>query len=65
MIGQLITGVPGASGMFLGSAVTYSNASKTGILGVSRGTIAAHGAVSAETAAEMAEGARRVFSSDI
>lgn len=51
--------------MFLGSAVVYSNAAKVGILGVPEETIGRHGAVSQETAAAMADGARKVFGSDI
>lgn len=50
---------PGASAFFLEGAVTYSNAAKTARLDVKIETLAAHGAVSAETAREMAEGAAR------
>jgi PncC family amidohydrolase len=57
--------VPGSSDYFLGSAVTYAYSAKENILGVSHATLLAHGAVSAETAAEMAQGARRVFGADI
>jgi nicotinamide-nucleotide amidase len=59
-----ITDVPGASAVFLGGAVTYSNALKQGLLGVHAETLAAHGAVSEATAREMAEGARRRFDAD-
>jgi PncC family amidohydrolase len=65
LIGNLITDVPGSSNYFLGSAVTYANSAKENILGVRRATILAHGAVSAETAAEMAAGARGIFGADI
>ncbi len=65
LIGNLITDVPGSSDYFLGSAVTYAYSAKEGILGVQHETLLAHGAVSAETAAEMARGARRVFGADI
>ncbi len=51
--------------MFLGSAVTYSNGSKVSVLGVPEQTLAEHGAVSCETALAMAEGARKVFGSDV
>ena len=65
LISQLITSRPGASEFYLGCAVTYSNQAKERILGVSHDTLMEHGAVSEETAKEMAAGARRVFGSDI
>ena len=64
-ISQLVTSRPGASEYFLGCAVTYSNEAKEKILGVSHDTLMKYGAVSEETAKEMAAGARRVFGSDI
>lgn len=63
-ISHLLTQHPGASKVFLGGGVTYSNALKNSILGVNNETIAAFGAVSGETAKEMAEGALRSFKSD-
>ncbi|MBQ3735588.1 MAG: nicotinamide-nucleotide amidohydrolase family protein [Candidatus Methanomethylophilaceae archaeon] len=65
LISQLITSRPGASEFYLGCAVTYSNQAKEQILGVSHETLMENGAVSEETAKEMAAGARRVFGSDI
>jgi nicotinamide-nucleotide amidase len=65
LVGAGITGVPGSSSVFLGSAVCYSNGAKTSILGVGRALLEAHGAVSGECAAEMARGARRIFGSDL
>ena len=65
MISSSITDVPGASAMFMGSAVTYSNDSKENILKVSHDTLLAHGAVSRETAEEMAKGSLSVYGSDI
>jgi PncC family amidohydrolase len=65
LIGHLVTDVPGSSGYFLGSAVCYAYGAKENILGVQHETLLAHGAVSAETAAEMAQGARRLFGADI
>jgi PncC family amidohydrolase len=53
--------VPGASAVFLGSAVTYSDESKTALLAVEPGLLARFGAVSEEVARAMAEGARAVF----
>ena len=64
LIGSLITDVAGSSDYFLGSAVTYANSAKQNLLGVRPETLLAHGAVSAETAAEMAQGARRLFGAD-
>jgi nicotinamide-nucleotide amidase len=51
--------VPGSSAYFLLGVITYSNEAKERQLGVRASTLAEHGAVSAETAAEMAEGVRR------
>ena len=59
LIAHLLTAIPGISAYFLGGAVTYSNASKTELLGVPSERIAANGAVSPEVAAAMAEGVRR------
>ena len=56
-IAQAITSVPGSSAWFERGFVTYSNASKTQMLGVHNQTLAEHGAVSAATAREMAAGA--------
>ncbi|MCL2143534.1 MAG: nicotinamide-nucleotide amidohydrolase family protein, partial [Methanomassiliicoccaceae archaeon] len=50
---------------FMGSAVTYSNDSKNRILNVSRATLEKFGAVSAETAKEMALSAKMTFGTDI
>ena len=54
-----ITNVPGASGVFQESYVTYANEIKEKILCVKHETLENHGAVSSETAYEMAEGLRR------
>jgi nicotinamide-nucleotide amidase len=56
MVAAALTGVPGSSDMFDCGFVTYSNAAKTRLLGVDAGLIAAHGAVSVQTARAMAEG---------
>ena len=63
-IASLITSVPGSSGWFRGSVVAYDNSIKTGVLGVSKDTLSLCGAVSAETAGEMARGARRLMGTD-
>lgn len=62
---SMLTDVPGSSRYFLGSIVSYANAAKEGFLGVRSETLAAHGAVSAEAAREMALGARERFGSDL
>ena len=65
LIAKRLTDVAGASDVFLGGCVTYTNAIKQALLGVSPDTLAAHGAVSAETATEMARGARERLGADI
>ncbi|MFR7707854.1 MAG: nicotinamide-nucleotide amidohydrolase family protein [Alistipes inops] len=54
----------GASDYYLGGVVSYSNDVKVGILGVSPDTLRLHGAVSEQTACEMAEGVRRLCGAD-
>jgi len=56
-IAQTITDIPGSSAWFDRGFVTYSNAAKMQMLGVSPQTLEHYGAVSAETAAQMATGA--------
>ncbi len=65
LIAKRLTDVSGASEVFFGGCVTYTNEIKERLLGVSHETLAAHGAVSAETAAEMARGARLRLGTDI
>jgi nicotinamide-nucleotide amidase len=60
-----ITSVPGSSQYYLGGWVAYANEAKERFLGVRRRTLETHGAVSAETAGEMARGARRAMGADI
>ncbi|MCF0052033.1 competence/damage-inducible protein A [Dyadobacter sp. LJ53] len=60
-VANQITNVPGASRYFEGSVVSYSNEVKMNVLGVSPQTLEAYGAVSEQTAREMAEGARKVL----
>jgi nicotinamide-nucleotide amidase len=57
LLSWAITEAPGSSDIFDRGFVTYSNAAKVEMLGVSEATLAAHGAVSEEVAREMAEGA--------
>lgn len=63
-LSMLITAVPGASDVFLGSFVTYSNEMKIRGLGVSRSIIRKHGAVSEECASAMAVGAMKKTGAD-
>jgi nicotinamide-nucleotide amidase len=60
-----LTDVAGSSDYFLGSAVTYANTAKADLVSVSAATLERFGAVSEETAREMALGARRRFGSSI
>jgi nicotinamide-nucleotide amidase len=65
LVAHRITNVSGSSAYYLGGFVTYSNASKEAFLGVRHKTLMAHGAVSEETAREMARGARLSSGADI
>jgi len=56
---QVMTAIPGSSGWFERGFVTYSNAAKRELLGVRKTTLKKHGAVSVQTAREMARGALR------
>jgi nicotinamide-nucleotide amidase len=58
MIASMLADIPGASAALLEGAVVYSNEAKVRACGVKRETLAAHGAVSAQTAGELAEGIR-------
>ena len=64
-VGARITSVPGASEVFIGSAVVYRNDAKRAVLGVSAETLEGPGPVSEVCAREMASGARRVFGADL
>lgn len=65
LAGERVTSVPGSSGYFLGGVIAYSNKAKQELLGVSLETLTAFGAVSRETALEMALGAKKAFGSDV
>jgi nicotinamide-nucleotide amidase len=64
LIGHRLTNVPGSSEYYLGGVIAYANEVKERLLGVRRETLAAHGAVSRETALEMARGIRRALAVD-
>jgi nicotinamide-nucleotide amidase len=65
LVGHMLTREPGASDFLLVDAVTYANSAKTRLLGVDEDVLRGHGAVSAEVAAAMAEGVRRVSTADV
>jgi nicotinamide-nucleotide amidase len=65
LVAARLTSVPGSSDVFAGSVVAYANAVKEAELGVARATLAQHGAVSAETAAEMTAGVRARLGVDV
>ncbi len=64
-IADKITNVSGSSDYFKGSVVAYSNEAKTNVVGVKKGTIENYGAVSSQTAMEMAQGGRELLDVDI
>ncbi|MFH0922024.1 MAG: CinA family nicotinamide mononucleotide deamidase-related protein [Fibrobacterota bacterium] len=64
-VASRLTAVPESSRYFLGGVVAYSNALKMKFLGVKAATLKKHGAVSAECAREMAEGARQRMGADV
>jgi PncC family amidohydrolase len=64
-IADRITNVPGSSDYFKGSVVAYSNEVKIALVGVKRKTIENYGAVSEQTALEMAQGGRKLLNVDI
>ena len=59
LLGARLTAIDGASAVVLGGVIAYHNETKIDLLGVSRDTLAQHGAVSEEVVREMASGARR------
>lgn len=65
LLGGVLTSLAGSSDVFLGSAVCYSNEAKRKVLAVPETTLASFGAVSAETALAMAEGARDLYGTSL
>ncbi len=65
LVGHRITDVPGSSTYFLGGVIAYAYEAKERLLDVRHATLYEHGAVSEQTALEMARGARRVLGADI
>ena len=65
LFAKLITDIPGSSAVFCEGYITYANEAKEKILGVSHATLEKYGAVSEQTAHEMAEGLYKISNSDI
>lgn len=65
LIAAALTAIAGSSSVVMAGFVTYSNAAKMRMVGVGEATLAAHGAVSAAVAREMAEGALRAAEVDV
>jgi PncC family amidohydrolase len=65
LVAHLITEVAGSSGYFRGGVVAYSDDVKRAVLGVPEDVLLAHGAVSAQVAVAMAEGARSRLGADL
>lgn len=65
MVSDLIAGVPGISLFYKGAIVAYCNTTKAALLKVGEDTLERHGAVSAETAAEMARGLGEIYGADL
>ena len=64
-IGAAITSISGASAVYKGGIISYANEAKENLLGVKSEILAQHGAVSPETAAQMAQGARQRLKVDL
>lgn len=65
LVSNAITNIPGCSAYFPGSVTSYSNGIKQSLLGVSARTLSEQGAVSPETACQMALGGRQLLGTDI
>jgi nicotinamide-nucleotide amidase len=65
LLSKRITDLPGASDYYLGGVCSYSNDAKMKLLGVQKETLDQFGAVSAQTAEEMAEGAAKTLGADV
>ncbi len=65
LVSHRLTNVPGSSAYVVGGIVAYSNEAKERLLEVGHSTLSEHGAVSPETAVEMARGARQALGADV
>ena len=64
LVGKILTDLSGSSAYYQGGIISYANAIKEQVLGVSPETLSKHGAVSEETATEMVQGVFRVLHTD-
>ena len=64
-IGAALTAVPGASKVYVGGVISYTNDVKNRVLGVEQGMLEKYGAVSAPVAGAMASGVRALLQSDV
>ena len=65
MIGQMLTGVPGASAVYKGGVISYWSAVKANVLAVSEADLAQYGPVSEPVAKQMALGVRKLLDADV
>ena len=65
LLSSTLTDIPGSSEYFLGSIVAYANGVKRSELGVKEATLKKYGAVSKETAGEMAQGVKKALGADV
>jgi PncC family amidohydrolase len=65
LVGHLLTEISGSSAYFMGSAVVYSYSAKERVVGVEHDALLAQGAVSAEIARQLAQGALRLYAVDV
>ena len=65
LVAKRMTDLPGSSAVFKGGVVSYTNGVKAGVLGVPQAMLDEFGAVSAQVARAMAQGARRVLGCDL
>ncbi len=64
-IGAALTAIPGSSEVYKGGVICYTNFVKEHVLGVDRKILAEYGAVSAQTAKELAKGVRKLLKADL
>lgn len=64
-IGEALTSVPGASAVYAGGVISYTNGVKEQLLGVNPETLVRFGAVSGPTASQMARGVRELLKADV